>query len=208
MTCSAIERGLWLCLACEQIHRVPQGVDQVNCKRCGAVIHARKPHSLTRSAALLAAAAVLYIPANVLPVISSGTLFGMTADTIFSGVVHLWRTNSEMLAAILFIASIVVPAVKMFTLGWLIIAAYRRSKVGPRHRAVLNRATAYIGRWSMVDIYVGAVLVALVQFQVFARVEPAPGAIAFAAVVVLTMLSSMAFDPRLTWDAIEEDDRG
>jgi paraquat-inducible protein A len=200
---SALSQGLWLCLSCEQLHRVPEGEQGINCVRCGAVIHARKTSSLTRSAAFLAAAAVLYIPANVLPVITSGSLFGTQSDTILSGVIHLWQTGSGLLAAILFIASILVPGVKVATLAFLILAVYRRWSWNPRHRALLYRATAWISRWSMVDIYVGAVLVALVQFPVFVKVEPAPGAVAFAAVVVLTMLASMCFDPRLTWDSTE-----
>jgi paraquat-inducible protein A len=202
-TCSALDRGLWLCLSCEQLHRVPAGAKQCACTRCGAMIHARKSASLTRSAALLAAAAMLYIPANMLPVISSGSLFGSQADTILSGVMHLWRTGSGLLAVVLFIASVIVPGVKLATLGFLIWAAWRRWTWNPKQRALIYRATAYIGRWSMVDIYVGAVLVALVQFPLFAAVQPAPGAIAFALVVVLTMLASMCFDPRLTWDSPE-----
>lgn len=200
---SALSQGLWLCLSCEQLHRVPEGESKINCVRCGAVVHARKTASLTRSAAFLAAAAVLYIPANMLPVITSGSLFGTQSDTIFSGVVHLWQTGSGLLAAILFIASVVVPGLKVSTLAFLIWAVYRGSTWSPRQRALIYRATAWISRWSMVDIFVGAVLVALVQFPVFVEVEPAPGAVAFAAVVVLTMLASMCFDPRLTWDSSE-----
>jgi paraquat-inducible protein A len=201
---SALHRGLWQCLSCERLHRAPAGAKQASCTRCGAMIHARKTASLARSTAFLAAAVMLYVPANMLPVITSGSIFGTQADTILSGVMHLWRTGSGLLAVVLFIASVIVPGVKLSTLGFLIWAAHRRWTSNPRQRALIYRATAYIGRWSMVDIYVGAVLVALVQFRVFVAVEPAPGAIAFAGVVVLTMLASMSFDPRLSWDSTED----
>ena len=203
MTALAADQGLWLCLTCEQLHRVEPGTARAFCSRCGAAIHERKPSSLTRSAAFLAAAAVLYIPANLVPVVTTGQLFVAQSDTIMSGVMHLWRTDAKLLATILFIASIAVPALKIATLAFLIAMAKRSSHWQPRTRAMIYRATAYISRWSMVDIYVGAVLVALVQFKVFASVEPAPGAVAFCAVVVLTMLASMSFDPRLTWDPME-----
>jgi paraquat-inducible protein A len=204
---SALREGYWLCLVCEQLQSVPNGHDApCCCCRCGAKLDARKPASLARSTAWLAAAASLYIPANTLPVIQSGTVFGFQSDTIMSGVLHLWRTGSMMLAAILFIASIIVPLVKLLSLGYLIVTAYCHSSRNPRARTVLYRMTAYIGRWSMVDVYVAAVLVALVQFKAFGRVEPSPGAIAFSAVVVFTMLASLSFDPRLSWDGAERSD--
>jgi paraquat-inducible protein A len=202
LTTTALREGLWMCLACEQLHRAP-AVDAASCARCGAAIHARKPDSVRRCWALLATAALLYIPANILPVLHTGSLFGSQTDTILSGVLHLWRTGSGGLAAILFIASIVVPGVKLASLTFLLLAAQRGSTARPLARSRLYRFTAYIGRWSMVDIFVGAVLVALVQFSAFGTIEPGPGAIAFGAVVVCTMLASLAFDSRLTWDPVD-----
>jgi paraquat-inducible protein A len=203
MTPTALGAGLWNCLACEQLNRAPARMDIASCARCGAAIHARKPDSFRRAWALLIAAMLLYIPANVLPVLHTGSIFESQTDTILSGVLHLWRTGSGGLAAILFVASIVVPLAKIASLAFLVWTAQHGSKWRPDRRARLYRATAYIGRWSMVDIFVGAVLVALVQFNAFATIEPAPGAIAFGLVVVLTMLASISFDPRSTWDGTE-----
>lgn len=199
-TPTALERGLWICLACEQLNRAPAQTEIASCARCGAAIHARKPDSFRRAWALLVAAMLLYIPANVLPVLHTGSLFGSQTDTILSGVLHLWQTGSGGLAVILFVASIVVPLAKIASLAYLVWTAQHHSRWQPGKRARIYRATAYIGRWSMVDIFVGAVLVALVQFNAFATIEPAPGAIAFGGVVILTMLASISFDPRTTWD--------
>ena len=204
MTPTALDRGLWNCLVCEQLNRAPAGADAASCARCGAAIHARKPESIRRAWAFLVAAMMLYIPANILPVLHTGSLFETQTDTILSGVLHLWRTGSGALALIIFVASIVVPIAKIGSLSFLLWSAQRRSPWNPQRRARLYRTTAWIGRWSMVDIFVGAVLVALVQFSAFASIEPAPGAIAFGAVVVLTMLASMSFDPRATWDGAHE----
>ena len=202
MTPTATARGLWLCLACEQLNRAPASAGEARCARCGAAIHARKPHSLSRGWAYLIAACLLYIPANLLPVMESGSLFLAQSDTIMSGAIYLWKTGSWALAAIVFVASIVVPGAKIGSLAYLLYTAQRGSTRGLGRRARLYRLTAYIGRWSMVDIFVGGLLVALVRFGPFASIEPGPGAIAFSAVVVLTMLASMSFDPRLTWDPV------
>lgn len=206
MTATALRNGLFLCGVCDLLNR--RGPDDLRCccARCGATLHARSPNSLPRTWAFLVAAAVLYVPANLLPVMHTGTLFNQQTDTIMSGVVHLWVTGSWGLAIIVFIASIVVPLSKLLSLGYLAWAAQRRSVLGVQKRANLYRATHYIGRWSMVDIYVGATLVALVHLGPFANVEPGPGAIAFGAVVVLTILATMSFDPRLTWDALDDRD--
>jgi paraquat-inducible protein A len=204
MTATAARMGYLLCDGCYKLNRLPGELDAPACARCGTALHARKPASVARCWAYLVAAVILYIPANALPVMESGGLYLAQSDTIWSGVVYLWKTGSWVLAAIVFTASIVIPASKLLSLGWLLTAAQRRSLKNPMRRARLYRATAYIGRWSMVDIFVGAVLVGLVQFKAFATIVPGPGAIFFAAVVVLTMLASASFDPRLTWDPVEE----
>jgi len=196
---TATAAGILRCEACAMLNRAHSG--DCACARCGAHLHFRKPDSIARTWALLLAAAVLYVPANMLPVLHTGTIFERQTDTIFSGVVHLWTTGSWVLAAIVFTASIVVPALKIVSLSFLLVMAQRRSRWSPGLRARLYRFTAYIGRWSMVDIFVGATLVALVQFNVVATIRPGPAAVYFGAVVVLTMLASMSFDPRLTWDA-------
>ena len=207
MTTTAASQGYLLCDGCFRLNHVPPGVRLPACARCGNALHARKPDSLKRSWAYLAAAAILYMPANLLPVMESGGLFMSTSDTIWSGIVYLWESNSQIIAAIVFTASMVIPAAKLVSMSWLLVNAQRRSTRNPMRRARLYRATAYIGRWSMVDIFVGALLVGLVQFKSLASIVPGPGAIFFAAVVVLTMLASASFDPRLTWDP-QEDLRG
>lgn len=199
---TAAARGYVRCGACRLLNRVADET-AASCVRCGAALHSRKPASFARSWAYLVAAAILYVPANLLPVMESGSLFMSQSDTILSGVVYLWVTGSWLLAAIVFVASIVIPGAKLVSLAVLLVAAQRRATWQPLWRARLYRATATIGRWSMVDIYVGATLVGLVQFKAFASIVPGPGAVFFAAVVVLTMLASSTFDPRLTWDPVK-----
>lgn len=199
MIATAVDRGLFVCEVCEKLNRAREL--ECRCARCGARLHERKPDSIRRTWAYLVAATILYIPANALPVLYSGELAKHRADTILSGVVHLWNTRSWGLAVIVFVASIVVPLAKLLTLGYLAWAARRDSGASPARRARLYRATHYIGRWSMVDIYVGATLVALANLGPFASVQPGPAAIAFCAVVILTMLATHSFDPRLTWDS-------
>jgi paraquat-inducible protein A len=203
MTATAARRGLWLCQSCEQLNRAIAG-KHTACARCGTPLHVRKPHSILQAWMLLALASVLYIPANMLPVIESGSIFGSKNDTILSGVIFLWRTGSWVLAAIIFVASIVIPLSKLFVVAFLLAMAQRRSLWNPRRRTQLHRLMSLIGRWSMVDIFVGAMLVALVQFKTIATIHPGPGAIAFGAVVILTMLASLSFDPRLAWDPVDE----
>ena len=173
------------------------------CARCGASLHFRKPGSLARTWALLVAAAILYVPANVLPVMETGSLFGSQSDTIMSGVVYLWVTGSWPLAALIFFASIMVPGAKLAGLLLLAATAQARSAWRPRERTRLYRAVEFVGRWSMVDIFVAALLAALVQFQALATIKVGAGAIAFGAVVVLTMFAAEAFDPRLIWDPVK-----
>ena len=201
---TALAHGLFNCENCRLLNHVDP--DDQTCARCGSRLDPRKPESFQRAWAYLAAAMVLYIPANVLPVLHTGSIFGRQTDTIMSGVVHLWHTGSWYLAVIVFIASIVVPIAKIVSLAYLVWSAQRASPRNPLWRAKLYRITHQIGRWSMVDIYVGATLVALVHLGPFANIEPGPAAIAFGAVVVLTMLASMSFDPRLTWDPVPRHD--
>ncbi len=201
---TADARGLLLCLTCGQLNRAPSGERRdASCARCAAPLHRRKPNALRRAWAYLFAAAALYVPANVLPVLSSSQLAAHKSDTILSGVVYFWNTGSFILAAIIFVASIAVPATKIAVLAFLLLSVHQRSTWRPYERTQLYRLISYIGRWSMVDIFVGATTVALVQLQPFATIEPGPGAIFFGAVVILTMLASESFDPRLMWDVAE-----
>ena len=202
MTATAAASGLLVCRTCGLLNR-PGPSAAWHCARCAAALHWRKPDSLARTWAFLAAAAILYIPANLLPIINSGSLFGSRSDTILEGVVYLWTSGTPVLAVVVFLASIVVPGAKVAALSLLLVTSQRGSTWRPADRTRLYRLAAYIGRWSMVDIYVGALSVALVQLRPFASIEPGPGAIFFGAVVVLTMLASESFDPRLIWDPVD-----
>ena len=202
---TAASLGLLVCHACGLLSRAAPHAHDACCPRCGARVHWRKPNSVSRTWALLIAAMVLYIPANVLPMMYTGSLFGFQSDTIMSGVVFFWKTGSWYLALIIFFASITVPMLKMIALVVLLVSVQRRSRWQPEQRTRLYRIVEFIGRWSMLDVYVVAVIVALVQLQALATITPGPGAIAFAGVVVLTMFSAMSFDPRLIWDPIGEE---
>lgn len=203
---TAADAGLLVCHACSLLSRPPARAHHLACARCGASLHVRKPDSIARAWALLTAAYVLYVPANVLPVIETGSLFGAQRDTIMSGVVYLWHSGSWPLAAIIFIASIMVPGAKMVALTLLLVSVQRRSTWRLQDRTRLYRMVEFVGRWSMVDIYVAAILTALVQFQALATIRAGPGAIAFGAVVVLTMFAAESFDPRLIWDPVGRHD--
>jgi len=176
---------------------------EATCPRCSAAIHFRKPNSLTRCTALVIAATVMYIPANLLPVMVVTSLGATEGDTILSGVIYLATAGDLPLAIILFIASIFVPTIKLIILYVLLISVHFKSQWRPRERTRLYRLTEVIGRWSMVDIFVVTLMAALVQIQGLMVIEAGFGAVAFGAVVVLTMLAAMAFDPRLIWDSME-----
>jgi paraquat-inducible protein A len=203
---TAAGAGLLACHACDLLNRPTAGGHGGVCARCGASLHFRKPDSIARTWALLIGAGILYIPANVLPVMETGSLFGAQSDTIMSGVVYLWVSGSWPLAVLIFFASIFVPLAKLLMLTLLLVSVQRRSTWAPHQRTRLYRVLEFIGRWSMVDIFVVAILVALVQFQALATIKAGTGAIAFGAVVVLTMFAAETFDPRLIWDPVKEDE--
>jgi len=192
-----------VCHACGLLSKAQPHVHEMSCPRCGDHLHFRKPNSIQRSWALLLTAMLLYIPANLLPMMHTSSLFGSQSDTIMSGVVYFWTSGSWYLALIIFFASIMVPLLKMVALMLLLITAQRRSRWQLQQRTRLYRLVEFVGRWSMLDIYVVAVIVALVQLKGLATILPGPGAIAFGAVVVLTMFAAMAFDPRIMWDSLE-----
>ncbi|MGE0802886.1 MAG: paraquat-inducible protein A [Lautropia sp.] len=195
---TAAAAGLVSCLQCSTLWR--GAADGERCRRCGASLHSRRPHSLERTWALLIAAAILYVPANLLPVMSTRTLFGTQEDTILSGVIYFWITGDWPIAAIIFIASFLVPLFKLCALLLMAVTAQLRSDWARVERTRLYRIVELIGRWSMLDVFVVAVLAGLVRVQGFAEIVPGFGIAAFGAVVVLTMLASLNFDPRLAWD--------
>jgi paraquat-inducible protein A len=191
--------GLLVCLDCRATVR---GVKTAHprCPRCHARLHERKPHSLAVTTVLVVCAAVLYIPANVLPVMNTRTIFDDERDTIMSGVLVLLQSGSWPIALLVFVASIVVPLLKILALGVLLYSAWRRSPRRRLQHSELYRMVEYIGRWSMLDIYAISLLATLVQVQSFASIIVGWGAWAFAAVVVLTLLAARSFDERLLWD--------
>lgn len=195
---SAIDHGMLVCEGCRLLQKAIDG--ESVCARCGEVLHARKPFSLTRSTALIVTAMIAYIPANVLPIMHTSTVLSNEEDTIINGVVLLAKSGSWPLAALVFFASIIVPSLKLVSLSILIIAARRRSVWRQLERARLYRIIEFVGRWSMLDIYVVTLLVALVHIRGLATIQAGPASIAFGSVVVLTMLASISFDPRLIWD--------
>ena len=203
MNVTAARLGYLTCHACGLLHRASGHAHGLFCTRCGAALHTRKRDSVARAWALLIAAYVLIVPANVLPVMVSGSLFGSESDTIMSGVAFLWSDGSWLLAAILFIASIAVPFAKLGAMTFLLLSVQRRSTRAPEQRTRLYRVLEFVGRWSMIDIYVAAILTALVQFGGLMSIQAGPGAIAFGSVVVLTMFAAESFDPRLIWDPVE-----
>ena len=175
------------------------------CPRCGARLHLRKPDSLGRTTALVLAALILYLPANLLPITVTTAIGTRQADTILSGVIYFMQTGSWEIASVIFIASVFVPFAKLIILVLLLVSVRFRWRWRPRDRTVLYRLTELVGRWSMVDIYVVTILVALVRLGAVATIEAGPAAVYFAAVVVLTMFAAESFDPRLIWDALEEE---
>jgi paraquat-inducible protein A len=202
-TPTAARAGLFVCHDCGLLSKPAVYVHEGRCPRCGAGLHFRKPGSIARTWAFVIAAVVLYIPANLLPVMDTSSLFGAQSDTIMSGVVYLWVSGSWPLAVIVFIASIAVPMLKIIALIFLVASAQFRSTWLLKRRTGIYRLVELVGRWSMLDIYVITILVALVQFNALATIKAGPGAIAFGAVVVLTMFAAMSFDPRLIWDSLE-----
>ncbi|WGO99046.1 PqiA/YebS family transporter subunit [Saccharophagus degradans] len=194
------------CRICQALVGESIVVDEGSCPRCDSAIHKRIPASLQKTTALVVAATLLYIPANVLPIMEYTSLGITEKDTIFSGVIELLKEGLWGIATIVFVASILVPIAKLVILYYLIWAVKAKVKVGVKHRTVLYRLIEVVGRWSMVDVYVVTILVALVQFGFIYTVEPEGAIIAFGAVVVLTMLAAESFDPRLLWDASSDED--
>ena len=197
---TAVSRGLLCCECCCLVSEVVAAAGPARCPRCGFALHARKPQSLQRTAAYLMAAAVLYVPANTLPIMATAsTIAGRESHTILGGIIELWNTGSWDLALIVFVASIAVPILKIAALTLLAFTAQRRSRWRQAERAMLYRVLETVGHWSMLDVFVVVLLVGMVRFGAFASVEPGPGLLAFGGVVVLTMLASASFDPRLIW---------
>jgi len=198
---TAAQSGLIACEDCGLLSQSASADLPGFCPRCGAELRSRRDGSIERTWALVIAAAICYVPANVLPVLGTTTLGSTEYDTIMGGVVFLYTSGSWPLALIVLIASVMVPLGKLVALSYLLITVQRGSIKSNRERTRLYRLVEFIGRWSMLDVFVDTFTVALVQLQPLMSVQPGAGVVFFAAVVVLTMIAADSFDPRLIWDA-------
>jgi len=193
---TARELGLASCHLCLKL----SADEHDYCDRCGTALHQRRPDSIQRTLALLVTASILYIPANVLPIMYTDYLGRTTESTIIGGVITLIDMGSIPIAAVIFIASVMVPLGKLLTLFYLCWSVGYRKPGSERQRTVLYRMTEFIGKWSMIDVFVVAVLVALVHLTGLLVFRPGPAALTFAGVVVVTMIAAESFDPRVIWD--------
>ncbi|EMH9442249.1 membrane integrity-associated transporter subunit PqiA [Proteus mirabilis] len=200
---TGLKQGVRLCRSCTAI--LP--ADQYECSRCEVKGYARKPHSLQWTLYFLITSLILYIPANLLPIMVTESLGNNLYSTIMAGVILLWEDGSYPVAMVIFIASIMVPSLKMVAIGWLCWDAHKaKGKRDPARMHFLYEVVEYVGRWSMIDVFVIAVLASLVRMGRLMSIYPDFGVVLFALVVVLTMFSAMMFDPRLTWDKCTADD--
>lgn len=193
---SGLSQGLRSCNCCMAILPAAQSV----CSRCETKGHARRKNSLQWTMALLVTSVLLYIPANLLPIMITQALGTKITSTIMAGVVLLWGEGSYPVAMVIFIASIMVPSLKMLAIGWLCWDANSDKKIDRERLHVIYEMVEFVGRWSMIDVFVIAVLSALVRMGQLMSIYPDIGALLFAGVVILTMFAAMTFDPRLIWD--------
>ncbi|MEE4165681.1 MAG: paraquat-inducible protein A [Desulfocapsaceae bacterium] len=192
-------------ISCRCCHLLCQHVPAPSaCPRCGTRLQSRKPKSIARTWALVIAAVIFYIPANLFPVTHTASLGTVQSDTILSGVIYFMHSGSWPVALIIFIASVFVPLLKLLILVMLLISVQFHWRWRPVDRTRLYRVTEAVGRWSMLDIYVVTILVALVHFGQLANVSAGSGAVYFAAVVTITMFAAETFDTRLIWDTLED----
>jgi paraquat-inducible protein A len=198
---TAAQLGLLSCEACQLLSRPASATEPGYCRRCGEKLELRRHRSIELTWALVIAAAICYIPANTLPVLNTTTLGTSEGDTILGGVAFLYTSGSWPLALVVLVASVMIPLGKIVSLVYLLVSVQRGSIASGHERTRLYRMVEFIGRWSMLDVFVDAFTVALVQLQPLMSVAPGAGVLFFAAVVVLTMLAAEAFDPRLIWDS-------
>ena len=199
---TAAAEGLASCHVC--FKAAPASLHR--CPRCRARLHLREPNSLQRTLALVATASLLYIPANVLPIMTTQQLGRAIDSTIIGGVVVLIHHGDYPIAGVIFIASVLVPISKLFALSWLCWSVSRGQPSSHHERSRLYRAAELVGKWSMTDVFVVAILVALIQLGGILLITPGAAALAFGGVVVVTMLAAHAFDPRLIWDQLGKTD--
>ena len=199
----AKDRGLAGCHTCGQVVQLLNKTHAA-CPRCGSNVHYRKHDSVTRTWALLISAFVMYIPANTEPMMLTTSLGQQGSDTILSGVIYFLSHGDWPLALVIFSASVLVPLMKMIVIAYLLIMVQRGATGRKKENTRLYVIAELMGKWSMVDVFVVALLAALVQLGALTTIEPGPAGIAFAAMVILTMFAAMSFDPKLIWDQGEQ----
>jgi paraquat-inducible protein A len=193
---SAREQALVGCHVCGALNTSHQH----RCRRCASHLHSRKPASLHRTLALLITAVVLYVPANLYPIMDTVFLGDESPSTIMGGVILLWEHGSYPIAAVIFIASVMVPMAKLLSLFWLCWQVRGAELEAPYSKLKLYRLTEFVGRWSMIDVFVVAILAGLIRLDNLMTIYPGPAAVSFAGVVIITMIAAMSFDPRIIWD--------
>lgn len=200
---TGLRQGLRSCSCCTAI--LPAG--QLECGRCHTKGYPRKRHSLQWTVSLLLTAIMLYFPANILPIMTTDLLGDKMPSTILAGVILLWSEGSYPVAGVIFIASIMVPTLKMIAIAWLCLDARGHGVARDRERMhLMYEIVEFVGRWSMIDVFVIAVLSSLVRMGALMNIYPAIGALMFAMVVIITMLAAAMFDPRLSWDRVPDPD--
>lgn len=204
---TGLQAQLMSCHSCGLLRRMADGNMHTHCTRCGSALHARKPDSLNRTWALLIAAMIFYIPANLLPITLTTALGRTEGDTIMQGVIYFLGSGDIPVALVILTASILVPMLKMTALTYLLISIHLGSSKRTLDRAKIYRMVEFVGRWSMIDVFVVSIMVALVQLEAVASIQAGSGAIFFCAVVILTMLAAQSFDQRLIWDESSGNDQ-
>jgi paraquat-inducible protein A len=197
---TAANRGLASCHVCYKLTPATEH----KCTRCGSTMHLRKSDSIQRTLALLVTACLLYIPANLYPIMYTDQLGSTEASTIMGGVILLIELGSAPIAMVIFIFSVMVPSGKLMAMFYLVWTVKRHSPLDPRQRSIMYRVTEFIGKWSMVDVFVVSILVALVHLGGLLVIRPGVAALSFAGVVIVTMIAAESFDSRLIWDNMEE----
>ncbi|MCX7103162.1 MAG: paraquat-inducible protein A [Methylobacter sp.] len=195
---TALDQGFICCHECGDLSKITD--NHIHCPLCGSVLHQRLPNSLQRTAALLLSGFCLYIPANIFPIMTYTKLGVGEPHTIVGGIISLIQGDMIPIAMLVLVASILVPLLKLLGISLLLLNVHFRWQNHARKWTMMYRIIAFVGRWSMLDIFMISILVALVDLGGVAKVIAGPAATAFAAVVVLTMFAAKNFDPRLIWD--------
>ncbi|VAW62892.1 Paraquat-inducible protein A [hydrothermal vent metagenome] len=196
--------GLAGCHTCDQVVQLAQQTSAI-CPRCHSNIHYRKHDSINRAWAFLISAFIMYIPANTEAIMITGALGKQSSDTIMSGILYFLAHGDWPLALVIFSASVLLPLLKMIVLAYLLIMVQQGNSLRKKEKTRLYLIAEVMGRWSMVDVFVVAILAALIQLGELSSIEPGPAGLAFAAMVVLTMFSAMAFEPKLIWDQADKE---